>query len=310
MRAAILTSLDSPPRLGEFEEPEPREGAAVIDVRVAGLNPIDRTVAAGAVPGRVPPLPSVPGHEGVGTLDGRRVYFDTPIRPSGSLAERALVDAEATIEVPDGVDDGLAVSFGIAGLAAWLALTWRAGLERGESVLVLGSSGVVGQIAIQGARLLGAGRVVAAARDPDSLERAASELGADATVELDGGEDLGERLREAGDGGFDVVVDPIWGESAAAAITALNRFGRLVQVGNAAGTGAEIEARGFRNRLASIIGHTNFHAPQERKRECFLEMCRHAAAGELEVEVEAVGLDRITEAWERDSPHRKLVVEV
>jgi NADPH:quinone reductase-like Zn-dependent oxidoreductase len=309
MEAAVLKEYGSDPELGEFEEPSPN-GLALVEVAVAGINPVDHTIASGHFPGREPPLPSVPGLEGVGTTGGRRVYFDSPIAPFGSMGERTLVDPEELIDVPDGVDDGLAVSFGISGLAAWLALTWRAELQEGESVLVLGSSGVLGQIAVQGARLLGAGRVVAAARDAQSLERARDELGADAVVELDGEGDLGERFKEAGGGGFDVVVDPLWGEPALAALAALNVEGRLIQIGNSAGESIELPTRGFRNQLGRIIGHTNFKASRERKRQAFTEMCEQALAGELAVETEGVPLRDVGEAWNRKSPHRKLVLEV
>lgn len=309
MEAAVLRDYGSDPEFGEFEEPS-ADNLALVEVAVAGLNPVDHTIASGRFPGRKPPLPSVPGLEGVGIADGRRVYFDTPVAPFGSMGERTLVDREELIEVPDGVEDGLAVSFGVSGLAAWLALTWRAELREGESVLVLGSSGVLGQIAVQGARLLGAGKVVAAARDSESLDRARHELGADAVVELTGEGDLTERLKEAAGGGFDVVIDPLWGEPALAALGALNVEGRLIQIGNSAGETIELPTRAFRNQLGRIIGHTNFKASRELKREAFTAMCEHALAGELAVGVEGVPLREIGEAWNRKSSHRKLVIEV
>jgi NADPH2:quinone reductase len=309
MEAAVLKDYESSPEFGEFEEPQ-ANGLALVEVAVAGLNPVDQTIASGGFPGRKPPLPSVPGLEGVGTAEGRRVYFDAPVAPFGSMGERTLVEREELIEVPDGIEDGLAVSFGISGLAAWLALTWRADLQRGESALVLGSSGALGQIAVQGARLLGAGRVVAAARDGESLDHARHELGADAVVELGGEGDLTEHFKEAAGGGFDVVVDPLWGEPAMAALGALNVEGRLVQIGNSAGESAELPTRGFRNQLGRIIGHTNFKASRERKSEAFAAMCAHALAGELKVKTEGVPLREVGEAWNRKSPHRKLVIEV
>ena len=309
MEAAVLKDYGSDPEFGEFDEPE-ANGLALVEVAVAGLNPVDRTIASGRFPGREPPLPSVPGLEGVGMYEGRRVYFDTPVAPFGSMGERTLVERDELIEVPDGVGDGLAVSFGISGLAAWLALTWRAELQRGESVLVLGSSGVLGQIAVQGARLLGAGLVVAAARDTESLDHARDRLGADAVVELGGEGDLTERFKEAAGDGFDVVVDPLWGEPAVAALGALNVEGRLVQIGNSAGESVELPTRGFRNQLGHIVGHTNFKASRQRKRDAFTAMCRHALTGELKVEVEGVPLRNVAEAWRRKSRHRKLVIEV
>src|SRR3954469_24784114 len=165
MRAAILRWYGAPPEAGEFDEPESANGSVVVDVVAAGLNPVDIRIASGAFYGGSPPLPSVAGREGVGrTPDGELVYFDAPVAPNGSFAERTLVERANLIPLGADVDPGLAVAFGIAGLAAWLALQWRAQVREGETVLVLGASGVVGQIALQGARLLGAGRVVAAAR--------------------------------------------------------------------------------------------------------------------------------------------------
>src|ERR1700734_3146168 len=164
MRAAVLKEYGVP-AAGEFDEPS-AEGPdqAVVDVLAAGLNPVDVAICAGRFYAGKPPLPSVAGREGVGMLDGERVYFDAPIAPFGSMAERALVDPASTYALPDGLDDGLAVALGISGLAAWLGLTWRANVQPGEHVLVLGASGVLGQIAVQAAKLLGAARVVASAR--------------------------------------------------------------------------------------------------------------------------------------------------
>ncbi|MGD9735573.1 MAG: zinc-binding alcohol dehydrogenase family protein [Solirubrobacterales bacterium] len=312
MRAAVLTARGEPPAPAEFEDPQPDGEDPVLEVLVAAVNPIDLAIAAGKVPARERAHPSVAGIEGVGELDGRRYYFDTPIAPFGSIAERAPVERESLIEVPDDLDPGLAVSLGVAGFAAWLALTWRADLQPGEDVLVLGASGVVGQLAVQGARLLGAGEVVAAARDEASLERARHELGADAVVQLGGEGDLAERLREAVGGGYDVVIDPLWAEPALAALAALNRDGRLIAIGNSAGETLDLPGRDFRNRLGRIIGHTNFQAPREVKREAYAAMARHAAAGELTVPVEERPLDQVAAVWEEQatSPHHKLVVRL
>src|SRR4051794_26049978 len=182
MHAAVLHELGAPSP-GEFDEPTPADGQAVADVAVAGLNPIDVNKAAGRFYLGPPELPSVPGMEGVGTVDGRRVYWLEAVQPFGSMAERCLVDPAQTIPVPDGLDDATAVALGIAGLAAWLALEWRADVQEGETVLVLGATGTVGLVAVQAARVLGAGRVVAAGRDPDGLRRA-ERAGADAIVDL------------------------------------------------------------------------------------------------------------------------------
>src|SRR4051795_6945879 len=195
MRAAILREYGKPPEPGQADAPTSSGDQVVLDVEAGGLNPVDIRMASGNFYGGSPPLPSVAGREGIGrTPDGELVYFDRPQPPYGSFAERAPIDADSAIPLGADVDPALAVSFGIAGLAAWLALEWRAQLREGENVLVLGASGVVGQIAVQAARLLDAGRVVAAARSPEGLDRA-RELGADAVVSLAAAaEDLPEML--------------------------------------------------------------------------------------------------------------------
>ena len=278
----------------------------------AGLNPVDIRIASGTFYGGTPPLPSIVGREGVGrTSGGEFVYFDAPVPPYGSFAERAPVVRDSAIPLPAEIDPALAVCFGIAGLAAWLALEWRAGVREGEHVLVLGASGVVGQIAVQAARLLGAARVVAAARSPQGLDRA-RDLGADAVVSLTlSEEDLVDALRDAAGGeGFDVVIDPVWGEPAAAAVQACRAHGRLVQIGESAGSHSALASAAIRGKLLAILGHTNFMAPREVKREAYRRMVEHAAAGELAVEVERVPLEQVADAWQRQqrSPHHKLVI--
>jgi NADPH:quinone reductase-like Zn-dependent oxidoreductase len=308
MRAAVLHEYGVP-GVDEFEEPSAGRERAVVDVLAAGVNPVDMAICAGRFYAGKPPLPSVAGREGVGMLDGSRVYFDAPIAPFGSMAERALIDPASTYEVPDGVSDGVAVALGISGLAAWLALTWRAQLKQGEHVLVLAASGVLGQIAVQAAKLLGAGRVVAAARSRERLERCL-ELGADAAVRFGEPADLSAALTEAADGRVDVVVDPLWGEPLVAAIDAASFGARIVQLGAGAGADAMIPSAAIRGKMLVLMGHTNFAAPPEVKREAYRRLADAAAAGDIRVEVDPLPLERVAEAWRRlaAGSHRKIVL--
>jgi NADPH2:quinone reductase len=309
VRAAIVREYGHAPELGEWDEPAGGEGQAVVEVLAGGLNPVDLRIASGTYITGPPPLPYVAGREGAGRMGDETVYFDGPVYPFGSFAERTVIDPGSAVPIPDGLDPALAVCFGIAGLAAWLALEWRAQLQPGETVLILGASGVVGQIAVQAARLLGAGRVVAAARSEEGL-RLASRRGADATVRLGAGDDLAAAFRDATGGGADVVVDPLWGEPAAAAIDAINPGGRLVQLGQSAGAQATIPSAMLRGRSASILGHTNMMAPAAVKQAAYRRMVEHAAAGELMVDVERVALEDAPQAWRRqaESPRHKLVI--
>src|SRR6185503_20402657 len=100
----------------------------------------------------------------------------------GSMAERTLVPEDTVLEIAEGVPDDVAAALGNTGLAAWLSLSWRAQLEPGETVLVLGATGALGTIAVQVAKVLGAGRVVAADRASERLA-GMRDRGADAVVE-------------------------------------------------------------------------------------------------------------------------------
>jgi NADPH:quinone reductase-like Zn-dependent oxidoreductase len=297
MKAAVLQEHDATPLYGDFEEPSPAPGSVVVDVAAAALHHLDLHKATGRFYMGPPPLPSVVGTDGVGRLgDGRRVYFDATVAPFGSMAERALVREDALFEVADGLDDATAAALGNTGLGAWLALAWRSRLQPGETVLVLGATGAVGTVAVQAAKLLGAGRVVAAARSNERLPRLL-ELGADAVVELGG--DMTGAIKEAAGGGVDVTIDTLWGEPAVAAIGAAARWARHVQVGQVAGVDMQLTAPAVRSVSLELCGFSVAHPPIDVRREGYLRLTTHAARGELAVDVERIPLEQVGAAWER-----------
>src|SRR5207245_4571422 len=117
---------------------------------------------------------------------GARVYLVSDVlglSRDGVLAEHSAAPADLGIPLPDAVSDDIAASCGIAGMAGWMPVAWRAPVRRDDRVLVLGATGTVGLVATQAAKLLGAERVVAVGRNPERLKRA-GEVGADATVNL------------------------------------------------------------------------------------------------------------------------------
>jgi NADPH:quinone reductase-like Zn-dependent oxidoreductase len=299
MRAAVLEEAGQAPHIRDFRDPD----RDVVEVRLAGCNPVDLALASGQM-GR-PPVPLVVGQEGVGTtVDGTRVYFNSPPRPFGSWAERTTVDPDKTFPVPDGLDDDLAVALGIAGLAAWLPLTRHANVANGESVLVLGATGVVGSIAIQAAKILGAGRVVAAGRNPEALEKV-RDLGADATVQLGTSDDAEALQKEAGDG-FDVVIDPVYGEPFLAALSATAVGATLVTIGQGAGAAVGVPFRALMGR--THVGHGNTMMPAEVLRAGYEEITQHAADGRIRVETTRYRLAEAEKAWhaQADGPHVKI----
>jgi len=312
MRAAVIEGYGEPPVLREVPEPK-ADGASLVEVTAAPLNPVDLSIAGGKFYAGSPPTPYVPGGEGIGRLQqngkaGPRLYFRAAL-PNGAMAERALVSSGQTVPIPDSVPDGIAAALGTPGIAAYLALTRRAELKAGETVLVLGASGVLGTIAVQVARLLKAGRVVAAARDERGLARA-KELGADATVDLKQTDGLTDRIKEGTKGQLNVVIDPVWGAPGLAAMAAMSPHGRFVQLGASAGQEAVVNSGVVRGRYLSVLGYTSFLVPWEDQAAAYRQLVSYAAAAELKVEFELLPLEAAPEAWKQQasSPHRKLVL--
>lgn len=309
MRAALLQT-DGTLRAGEIEAPRAVDGEVTVEMAAAGLNPIDLIRAAAEAGGTDGPV--VGAQEGVGVLDGRRVYFGSTVRPSGALADVAVVARERLVELPDEIDDATAIALGVAGQAAWLGLEWRARVRRGEHVLVLGSGGSVGLLGVQIARLLGAGRIIAGARSEAGRERA-RDLGADAVVDLSGAADeLAARIAEAAAGRVDVVLDALWGEPGLAALAAASPGARVVQLGSAAGGAVPFNPAPLRGRLVDLLAFSSSAVPIDVRLEAYRRSLEHAARGELAAPVRKFGFDQVEEAWEeqRRGPGAKLVVRL
>lgn len=299
MIAARVRTPGHAPEVGEGPEPV---GEHLVDVSAAPITPLDLLCATGTSYFGEPATPYVPGVQGVGTLaDGTPVWFATSagMAPGdGSMAQRAAVTADDVVVLPAGVDPVLVAALGLSAVAAWVCLTRRGRLAPGETVVVLGASGVVGEAAVQLARLAGAGRVVACARSADALERARAH-GADATVVLDGGDDLATRLAEATGGGSDLVIDPLSGAPAAAALSTLRPGGRLVNLGGSAAPACAVDSATLRSRSLDVLGYTNNSLDPERRRDAVQEVARFAATGQLTVRHERVPLTDAADAWAR-----------
>src|SRR5689334_3868853 len=227
MHAAVLHTIGTVPQYEEFPEPVvgDKDREAIVHVHAASLKPVDKQLASGSHYASAGELPRVCGSDGVGHLDGgQRVFFGGARPPHGAMAQRTVVPRAFTFPIPENVNDETAAALPNPGVSAWLSLAYRAKLVRGESVLILGATGVTGKLAVKIAKLLGAARVVAAGRNQQALD-ALQDLGADATINLTlSATDLNEAFaREAGQHGFQVVIDYVWGQPAQAFFTAMTR---------------------------------------------------------------------------------------
>jgi NADPH2:quinone reductase len=199
MRAAVLHEYGTP-LCCEFAEPVASDDQVVVEVAAAGVNPFDVPLSSGTFFAKPAALPCVVGVDGVGRLpDGLVFNFESTVASFGAAGREPWSTEARSWSCPPG----------------W---TRRRELVPAEAVLVLGATGTVGSIAVQLAKLLDAGRIIAAGRDPDRLRRA-SELGADDCVRL-GAADAGDRLAEAVGPGADLIIDLTWGPPAMLAVSA------------------------------------------------------------------------------------------
>jgi NADPH:quinone reductase-like Zn-dependent oxidoreductase len=172
-------------------------------------------------------------------------------------------------------------------------------------VLVTGATGMVGQVAVQGAKLLGAGYVVAAGRHVPTLE-SLRDRGADETVVLT--EDPGPSIAAGAGEGFDVVIDNVYGPPFEAAMAATAPGARAVVVGLTAGTNVNLEF--FWLYRKHISGFSLHDVPVEVRQAALDTMAEHAKAGRLRVDTERYELDDVATAWSKllGSAHRKLLI--
>jgi NADPH:quinone reductase len=261
VRAVVIHSFGGPEVLTveEVPEPETAPGFVKIAVDAAGVNYADTHQSENSYLARQE-LPLLPGSEVVGRvvedrsdsgLEGARV---AAFSGSGGYAERAVVHPSVAFRLPDEVGDAAALSLLVQGLTAWHLLRTCGHLAAGESVVVHAAAGGVGTLAVQLAKLWGAGRVIGVASSADKRELAAS-LGADVTVDA-GTEDLKTALRDANDGSpVDLVLEMVGGTTFDDSLAALAPFGRIATFGMASRTPpSPIEPGALMQRSRAVIG--------------------------------------------------------
>lgn len=312
MKAAVVEAFDRPPRYADFAEPAPKPGEITVTAHAAAISQLVRAIAAGRhYSGAKPPF--VPGADGVGVRDdGARVYFAFPRPPVGAMAERVAVKPELTVELPPGLDDVTAAAIANPGMSSWAALVHRARLAPGETVLINGATGASGRLAIGIARHLGAGRVVATGRNPASADEIKA-LGADDFIATGiEPEALTERFRALCGEGVNVVLDYVWGPSAAAFLAAATGHGsdaaepriRFVNIGNLGGPSIPFPAAALRSSGLELMGSGLGSVAKTDLVAAIGQVFRAIPAAKLTIATETAPLAEVETAWARQTAKR------
>jgi NADPH:quinone reductase-like Zn-dependent oxidoreductase len=309
MHAAVVTTFGAAPRYQEFPVPVPADGEMLVHVLASGLHPRVRSQADGSHYTSTDELPLVPGIDGVGRgPDGLLRYFVLPDTTMGAMAEQTVIDVRRSLVLPDTIDP-----------VAVAAARQRVTFQPGQDVLVLGATGNAGQMAVQIAKLAGANHVIAAGRRPDLLA-ALPALGATATVLLDGTpatpatpatpDGTAGRLGPAA-ADVDVVLDYLWGEPAAAAMTAVltHRADRSkpltwIQIGSVAGPTAPIPSAALRSARLAIVGSGQGSVGAREYLAELPALIAEIATGTLKVDARAMPLADVERAWAADARQR------
>jgi NADPH:quinone reductase-like Zn-dependent oxidoreductase len=317
VKAGVVREAGRPPTYAEFPEPVPVPGEAVVRVTAAAISNVVKSRAAGRHSSSDGSVPFVVGVDGVGRLEGgERVYFLFPRAPFGSFSERTVVRTSMCLPLPDGLADERAAAIAIPGMSAWAALQERARLAPGEVVLVNGATGAAGRLAVQVAKHLGAGTVVATARNEEALKELRA-LGADVTIPLG---EVGDAFEEAlhaqfRRSGIDVVLDYLWGPSAERVIAAGAKAGRdavplrFVHIGAVSAPNISLPSAALRSSAIELRGSGIGSIPPEGIVRSIEGVLRTAVAAGFRIATRRVLLSEVERVWSITEGLPRLVVD-
>jgi NADPH:quinone reductase-like Zn-dependent oxidoreductase len=319
MKAAVVIEKGSTPQYAEMPDPEITENGIPVTVKAASIKNLDRAIAGGHhySVSHEPHQPRIIGTDGAGYLEnGQKVYF---FSKKGTVAEKAIADKDLMVPIPDALDFATASALPNAVMGSAMGLKFKAGMKPGDTVLINGATGVTGKIAIQIARLYGAGKIIVTGRNEEILS-SLPELGANETVSLQlKDEDFKQRIREIhSKTPIDIVLDYIWGHSVELILTALKGNGtfshktKLVSVGGMSGDVIQLSSQIMRGADIQISGSgLGSWTPEESKllfSEIIPEMFQAAAEGRMTIDTETAEIKDIEAVWNKEIPGGKRLV--
>lgn len=324
MKAAVLFEGGKIPQfIDGFPEPVAGcEGQLIMSVKATAIKHLDKSSAKGEHYTSTGAIHSakVPGGDGVGLLpDGTRVYA---LGITGMLAEKAVVEKSKMIKVPSDLDDPIAAALPNAVAGSAMALRFRAEMKGGETILINGATGFTGKIAVQIAKLYGAGKIIVTGRNEQTLQSLLA-LGADEIVSTaQDGESFATQIRNIHQQTpIDIVLDYLWGETAELILAALKGKGdfthktRFIAIGSLTGDKISLSSQILRSvdlqLSGSGLGSWSKPEMQILMTEIIPQMFQLAAAHKLKVDTVSVELKDIEKIWDTAlSGGKRLVVSI
>ena len=319
MKAAVVYKKGELPQYTDFPDPiVENENQVLIAVKAAAVKNLDKNIASGkhySVDEKE--TAKVAGGDGVGLLeDGTRVYA---LGVTGMIAEKAIIDKNKMVKVPEGLDDCTAAALPNAVAGSAMALRFRADIQKGETVLINGATGVTGKIAIQLARHYGAKRIIVTGRNEEALKTLLN-LGADEYVVLTQPEkDFIAQIKKIhSNTPIDIIIDYLWGSSAELILKSLKGDGsftpktRFVSVGSLSGDTIQLSSEILRSVDLKLSG-SGFGSWTKKEMmqlitEILPEMFELALSEKLVIETVSIALKDIEKAWDMTVPDGKRLV--
>lgn len=308
MKAAIVSAAGERPVYGDFPEPQAEGEQVVVSVKAAAISQLAKARAAGKHYSAGSHYPFITGIDGTGTLEnGDPVYFLAFNAPWGSMAERTQVPSGAIVPLPASLDPVLAAAIANPGMSSWAALTRRAQLQQGETVLINGATGTSGGLAVRIAKHLGAGKIIATGRNRDVLDQLRAQ-GVDITLTLD---ELPGVLPALMREGIDVVLDYLWGQSALdimqAAVAGGEKVVRFVQIGSLSGQEISLHSKLLRSSGLTLMGSGLGSVSDAELVACISEMLNAAAESDFSIAFQMRPLSEVAQAWQEDDSRSRTV---
>lgn len=315
MKAAVVLQKDQPPVFTDFKNPLPDASQYLVRVRASSISQITKARASATHYSSDNEIPFIPGFDGVGTLeDGSTVYFLLPQNPFGAMAEYCVVDKKHCVKIPQTLSSDILAAMAIPGMSSWAALIDQAKMVPGQTVLINGANGISGRLAIQIAKYLGAGKIIATARRSELFDELIA-LGADECIQLT--EETGileNSLKVVFQQGVHIVLDYLWGPSALSIIQSAAKYSpqgisiKFVQIGSIGGATIPFPASALRSSGLKVMGSGLGSLSIAQMLSAVFDLIKQASEAGFQIKTEKIPLREVSQVWNATSSDVRTVL--